>query len=274
MTTTTTFNLSTIKDVLTWAHDDMHNTRAISKGDFDEHGATSQDFDQWTEYVRRLREAVKKYNAIAQDMGKTDRQISKALGDVWAEWRNVLKAGTEEAFDKNFFVRKNDAHLLAEWAGLHAQATAKGRVWTTYGETDFRKRVETAIGIRMAGNAMLGDDDSTILATYDKAVASKENTTLRLDGDGKENKGLRAEVKALTAAYEKMQAKVAEWVAAGMPDDAAAEILGGYKAKLDEAKKSKEQAETTLNNAEKTIKENQEKYDKIIALINTVGDVM
>lgn len=268
-----TSNLATIKAVIAYAHDELHNKRALKEADFNEVGLSGQAFEQWEAYVEDLRKDVCEYNRVAQAQDSTDKAIQTALGRVWSSWRAVLKEGTEGDFNSNFFVRKADATMIANFAGLKAMDTARGKQFTNHGKADFRRNVETVIGIRMAGNALLSDDDRDLIEAYEGALKAIKRNTDALEGtkDKKGNPipGLRALAVIAENNVKKEEGFCDKYnVSAEEREDR----LSSFKARLKDAQDAVKDAEKALKTAEKTKEDKEEDYNSVIALLKSVGD--
>lgn len=265
-------NLMQLHDLIALAHNEFGNKKALSKTDFTEHGLSEQVFDQWEAYVEEMRQQVIEYNKLAQSRDASDQDIANALGHVWAAWRAVLKQGTESEYNKNFFVRENDAHMIAEWAGLTAISTARGKQWTTATKTNFRRNVEIAIGIRMAGNAMLSDDQRDLIQAYEGAKKTVKNMTDALNDKiekGKTTPGLRTVLRGTEKGLEDMQKLVSTLK---VSDEDKKKLLEKYEFAVTQAKAAVTDAEKKLKDAQDTIDEKQMDYDKLIATLKSVGD--
>lgn len=265
-------NLMSLHDLIAYAHDELMNRRALSESDFSDKGLPKQEFDQWTAYVEELRQQVIEYNTVAQSRVATDKAIENAKGHVWVAWRDVLKKGAEEEYCKNFFVRENDVHLMSEWAGLTAVSTVRGKVWGNASKTNFRRNVETAIGIRMAGNAMLSDDDRDLITAYEGAQKTVKSMTDALNDrveNGKTINGLYTALRGAEKGLEEMQNLVATL---NIDDKSKEKLLEKSKFAVTMAKDKVTDAEKKLKNAQDTISEKQKDYDKLIGTLKSVGD--
>ncbi|MCR5453191.1 MAG: hypothetical protein K6F00_11245 [Lachnospiraceae bacterium] len=265
-------DLMSLHDMLAYAHDTIKNSRALSKKDFEDKGVSEQVFNQWEAYVEELRLQVVEYNKLAQSSSASSKAINNALGHVWVAWRLVIKQGTESEYNKNFFIRENDAHMIAEWAGLTAVTTAHGKQWSTASKTNFRRNVETAIGIRMAGNNVLSDDDRDLIQAYESAQKTVTNMTNALNDkieSGKTTPGYRTLLRGAEKALEDMQKLVKTL---DVTDESRQKILEKYEFAVTAAKASVTDAEKKIKAAQETIDEKQKNYDKLIATLKSVGD--
>ena len=285
----TTSNLTGNKEIIGYAHDVLFNKRALSVKDFEDLGSTTQAHAQWVEWVDELKKAVDAYNDVTQAKdavkafkaacpdfeGEVDEQ--KALdiitGRVFSAWRSVMKAGTEKAFNKNFFIRETDVVMLAGFCGLGTTQTARGPQLTHKSAADFRKRVEMCIGIRMTGNGMLSDETRDLIVAYENAVRTIDRNKALLadskDTNGKTIAGLETELKLQAAKLDEQNKMLDEL---GIEDEKKAAILSGLQAKVDELTEKISDAKEAIADAEKIKNDNQKKYDKAIALLKSVGD--
>lgn len=285
----TTSNLVSIKEAIAWAHDEMHNRRALGKDDFAELGLTENAYNNWVAYVTELRKAVVDYNTVAQaedavkafkSLGiktKSEPDEKKALatveGAVWSAWRAVLKAGTEKDFNKNFFVRKADITMIAGFCGLGKVNTARGPQLGTKALTDFRKNIEMCIGVRMTGNGLLSDEKKDLIVAYEGAIRAIQTNTDALN-DSKDSKGKT--VLGLVNSLEKEQNDLDNLNAMldemGATEEQRNKFTAAQQAKVDALSDSVDKAKKAIADAEKVRDEKKEEYDKTIALLNSVGD--
>lgn len=269
--TTTTSNIKSIKKALIYAHDEMMNRHALNKEDFEKLDLADSTLNSWIEYVEELRETTKEYLRLSEDKDATEEQIIGALGKVAAGWRRVCKEGAESDFHKNFFVRKTDAYTIAEWCGRTATITARGRVWAPKGKADFRKHVETLIGIRMAGNAILTDEQRDYITDYEGAIRmikNKEDALADTVTRGKTTYGLRSVAKFKAKDLEEHEAFFDKYKITGQERE---DELKVYRDALATAKKAVADAEADIKKYEKIRDTNKEGYDKTIALLKSIG---
>ena len=163
--------------------------------------------------------------------------------------------------------------MIANFCGLHAMDTAVGRQFTTKGKTDFRKAVETVIGIRMAGNALLDDEKRDLIAAYEGAVKTIQKNQDALE-DSKDKKGkVVAGLRTLASIAEKRVAEEEKFLAElGVKKEVIDKRLETLKYAAEEAKAAVADAQKAIAEAEKTKAEKEKDYNKVIALLKSVGD--
>lgn len=285
----TTSNLASIKDVIIYAHDELHNKRALSVKDFEDAGSTQQAHTQWTEWVKELKAAVDTYNDVtqAQDTLKAfkaakietqkpvdtkEKAIEIVTGKVLSAWRSILKVGTEEKFDKRFFIYDTDLAMVAGFCGLHTTDTAVGRQFSHKAEADFRKQVEMCIGIRLAGNGMLSDATRDLIVAYESAVkkidANKAALNDSKDNSGKTVAGYESSLKLAIIELEEMTKMYDE---VGISAEQKVFLLKNTQAKVDDLTKKVKDAKEAIEDAEKIKNKNEKAYDKAIALLKSAG---
>lgn len=265
-------NLNSIKVALEYAHDDLHNKKALGKDDFDSQGLSEQAFDQWCDYVNGLRDLAIDYIKLTEDINAEPKQIAKAKSAVFNEWRAVLKKGTEEEFNPGFFIRKEDAEKIGHWACFTTIDTAHGRVAAAQGKAEFRKRIETLIGIRMAGNAMLDDETRDVIVNYESAVKTEKRLMDVLNGYDKAKDhfdGLTEQLSAKQAILAKMEQQAVKYK---MTEEDAADFLKGIKGQIDDLEKAIADTNKSIEEAQKTQKKLKEQYTDLIAKLKMIGD--
>lgn len=265
-------NIATIHDVLTYAHDVMHNRKALSKEDFEKCNATEQAFTQWETYVNDLRKVAVEYVNLTEDPEASDQKIDTARRAVYAEWRTILEVGAEDAFHPGFFIRKEDAAKIGHWGSFTTIDTAVGRVAANNGKAEFRKRIETLIGIRMAGNKILTDAERELLLKYEGSIRTIDRLTKEIDGftrDGKEIiHGLKNDVADLEATVKKHTEQAKKY---GLSDEDTENFVKFAQTKLDEANAKLADATKTLVAAKKVRDANKVEYDELRGKLRTIG---
>lgn len=285
----TTSNLVSIKDAIAWAHDDMMNKRALNVKDFEDLGLTKQAHEQWVAYVSELKEAVDTYNDITQAKDtlkafkaakiETEKEVKDkqtaidiVTGRVWSTWRSVVKEGSENEFNKRFFIYETDLPMIIGFCGLGTINTKKGKQFDHKQEADFRKMVETCIGIRMAGNGMLSDATRDVVLAYESAVKKIDTNKALLadskDKDGRTIAGLESNLKLTTIKLDE-QTKMLDEL--GIDAEKKATILKSLQTEVDTLTTKVKDAKKAITDNEEIRDKNQKAYDKAIALLKSAG---
>lgn len=271
-TKTTSSNLNTIKSAIVYAHDTLHNSRAIGKAEVEACNISEQAINQWAEYVEELREASNTYLDLAHDADADAKKLQVAQGRVWSEWRRVLKQGTEKDFDSRFFIRKDDLVHICGLCGEKFMKSAKGKQLAHATKSDFRKNIETLIGIRLTGNGILSDDDRDTISNFERAEKQvktcKEALNGYKDSTGKKVAGLKDQLKAAKATLKENEALADQLEI----DEEKREIfLSVYKERVDTLDKAVTDTAKKQDEAEKTVKETQSAYDEVILKLRIAG---
>lgn len=268
----TTSNLATIKDAIVYAHDELHNSRAIGKSEIEACNISEQAVNQWAAYVKELQDASNTYLDMSHDPDADAKALQVAQGRVWSEWRRVLKKGTEKEFDSRFFIRKDDIIHICGLCGEKFMNTAKGKNLCHTTATDFRKNIETLIGIRLTGNGMLSDEDRDTISIYEKAVASIKRCDEALKGTkdktGKLIPGLNAQLKSEKATLKENEA-VAD--ALELDEEKRERFLAPYQEKVKVLETAVKDTKKALDEAQKTKEKNQGAYDKVMLTLRIAG---
>lgn len=264
-------NLPAIKDALIYAHDTLFNSRALSDQDFEEVGLTKQAKTQWEMFVEELRQVSNAYIDLAQDPNARGQQISAAEGKVWAEWRRVLKQGTEKDFSEKMFIRKADVVFISGLCGTKFQKTATAKVLAHQTATDFRRNIETLIGIRMAGNSILSDTDRDIIVTYEAACRTLQSRTDALNGYTRGKNKVEGLYSKFNAQRQVLLRTKESYDKVNMPQEMQEELLTGLREAIKATEADIKAAKEAITKAKKTIKKTEEAYQKIMNCIKPIA---
>lgn len=258
---------------------ELGNNKAISKDFAAGCGTGETAYVSWVRHIEELYDLVAPWAAKFNDKKATDEELAEIYKTVFPKWRMISRVGeTECNGHNNMFVRESDAVRICAFAVKHGK-TDKGSIDVANGKKVFRKEIETMLGIRLAQNAIMTEDDYDTVKTYEKALSNKEKAENRLDGytrNGKEVKGLRATLKDAEKVLDDMKAAV---IGMGADDKAKAElkktidnnpVISGYAKAVADIKSQIGQAEKQLTNAKTTIKEKKKDYEAIMAKIEKI----
>ena len=186
------------------AHE-LGNTSAISAKEAQFCEVPIEDFNLWVFRCNTLRELAVKYGQLVESKNSPQDAIDRARNELFTLWKAVLKAGESDLAHPNMFVRAEDADTLRVYATgitwLHAEGV--GSVMASTNPGRFRQMVELFLGCRMAGNALLNDDDRDIIAQWNSSSKTISSNQERLDGNADKNiKGLKEQLKNANTAYE------------------------------------------------------------------------
>lgn len=253
--------LASIKDVIIKAHNE-NNLHAINMEDCDACGVSEQSLTQWKVYVENLRGAVALYFDLSSVKDSKESDIKKAKGAIFAWWKDVVKQGTEEKFSKNWFVREDDfAWLLA--CIRRNSSTRNGSAYSKKGLTEFRREVERLIGIRMASNSILSDEDAEIIYTYEAAERAIKVNTDRIHGV-KDKVGFLGQISVM----EKKIAEKTDLIKALTNNQEQIDsLLATDNLALADLRKQLKGARKAIEEAEKVISEKKEAYETLMTKV-------
>ena len=248
-----------------------NNKKAIDRVTAIAGGATDERYDQWVLWVDSLRDTVCEYVKLKHLQKTTQQQLDSARGAIFPRWRNILRVGEESRFHRNMFVRKEDIDSLVGFCERFI-ATDRGTQMTCTTKMIFRKYVESLLGCRIAGNALLSDADRDDILTYGSATKTVESTLKRLEGyytdDGNHVEGIKQKISTL----EKILAKNKETLerAKHTPEEIA-ELTAGDSLTLKQLQKDKQSAEKTLKEAKETVNRLKDRVDRINDTLNLIN---
>lgn len=271
------FAINAMRDAIIDAHNyPKCNKKAITESDAIENGATSERFNQWVYWVESLRETVVTYCELKQIKGTDPKELASAKGRIFAAWRTILKVGEENVFHKNMFVIPEDIESLVGYNETF-MATYKGTQFANTTKITFRKYVESLLGCRIAGNAVLKDADRDVLAAYYGAERTIEKANKALNGSDKTSKdGVTTHTKGIIENIADLTVRIDDGVKMlkgfGMEDDAIAEnpLIATLRASLRELEAEKVSAEKSRKDAEDVKSANETRVTEIEAMLNSL----
>lgn len=205
-------------------------------------------------------------------VGFNDANVAnESLENVYAKVCPMWTALSNEV-DPKMFVRTNDVHRLLSFSLKHG-STLKGSIDVEVGLTNFRREVETMMGIRIAQSAVLTNDEYELVTKVDKATTNLEKAENRLNGyldaKGTHIDGLKDKLETAKNAHEeacKMAIKL------GLPKKEIENhpLLKPYEDAINTITADITKTEKKIAEYKNTIKENSKEYDKIMAKINEI----
>lgn len=248
-----------------------NNKKAIDRVTALAGGATDERFDQWVLWVDSLRDVVCEYVKLKHLKASTPQQLASARGAIFPRWRSILRVGEESKFHRNMFVREEDIDSLVGFCERFI-ATDRGTQMTCTTKMIFRKYVESLLGCRIAGNALLSDADRDDILTYSSATKTVESISKRLDGyytdKGEHVKGIKEKIADAEKDVNEKEAVLKE---AGVDSDKIANILAGYSLALKQLEKDKQSAEKALKEANETVNRLKDRVGRINDTLNLIN---
>lgn len=252
----------------------LNNKSAISKDDAIKGGTTEERFEQWVQWVADLREIASAYVVLKHSRLATKKEKDTARGKIFPAWRSILAVGEEDVFHKNMFVTEHDVDSIVGYAETFV-ATSKGTAHSVQSPILFRKKIETLLGCRIAGNAILDDDQRDTLAEFYGAQKTLKNAENRLNGtedkNGKHIPGVLDIIDTLGKEIKNMKALL---TGLGVSEDDISKnaTIMGMEERLEELKKEQKTLETSKKNATDTITKLEPKAKAIEDTLNPIEE--
>lgn len=263
MSTTNNSILKEMKQALINAHK-TNNAKAISKDFAAGSGVSERAFTSWTTWIESLHVAVTPWVQKFNDKDITDAELQEIYNKVFPILKQLAKVD-----ETPLFIRESDAVRICGFAAKHGK-TANGSVDVLVGKVAFRREIETMLGIRLAQNEVLIEDDYDKIVKYERAVKNKEKAEARLDGytnaKGVKVVGLREQLKEAKKTLEEMK-KLAISMGADKDTIAKNPIVSGYIATVDNLDNQIKSTEGNIDKAKETIKKLGKDYKEIMAKI-------
>ena len=270
------FAINAMRDAIIDAHNyPKCNKHAITEKEALENGATSERFNQWVHWVENLREVIVEYCEVKQSKSATTEELAVAKGRIYPAWRTILKVGEEDVFHKNMFVRPEDVDSLVGYCETF-MATVKGTQFANTTKVVFRKYVESLLGCRIAGNAVLKDADRDTLAEFYAAERTIDKATKALNGTEKTSKGTTTHVKGIIENIADLTTRISDGEKMlkgfGLSEEEIAQnsLLGTLRASLRTLEEEKKSAEKSKADAEETKENLTERVEQIENMLNSL----
>lgn len=244
--------------------------RAINKDEALDGGCSASAFSQWKSDIEDLYDsAVDFYESLSSDDQKT---IDDAEAECLKVWKRILRAGEETPLQPRMYVRDTDAHNMRVWACESETRVVNGigTVGVYTGLDKFRGIIETRIALRIAGNAILKDEDREILDAYDKAEKSIKSAEQILNGY-QQGKTVVPSIDAQIKDAQDTLDKIVEALTfAGTPADTITELTKRQKQLVSDLKETKDSAEKKLAKWTKVRDANEDAYNEIKADLDKI----
>lgn len=241
--------------------------RAITPQMASEAGVSKETLDQWKYNVECLYKAALEYHeAIGTDSEAQAEQV------VWDCWRNILKAGEKVVLSPNMFVRQKDIENIRVYATALTEEHVHGVgfVATYTGLDKFRGKIETRLALRIAGNAILKDDDREVIQEFQKANRRVIAAGNILNGyvDGKtEVPSIGAKIADAEQALEDLTATLKAAKIRNIE-----KYTGRQKALITNLKREKKAAEDRLKKWSEVVEKLADKYEELINTLDSIED--
>ena len=162
------YNINAMRPALIAAHKD-NNKKALTKDQATGAGVGIDYFNQWVQDVNALRETIYDYVTKKHDPSADKAVVNTAREQIFPKWKTILEAGEKSKTTKELRVSEFDVDSLVGYAEKF-MATGAGTQIAGTTQQIFRKYVESLLGVRIAQNTVLSDEDRDILDAYYKAA--------------------------------------------------------------------------------------------------------
>lgn len=249
-----TYNYNAMRPALVAAHN-SGNRKAINADVVTAMGIQMAQFEEWKKDVKALYDAALEYHQLfrkptltwtAEDTAALEEIEQKKILPAWA---NLLHAGEKSKECRELRVLPgHDPMWVMRYISKIITVADIGSVDSDAGFDVFRKGIETEIGLRIAQNGMLSDDNRDIVERYQSAarrVASCNVTGEEL-------------LKELTTAKENLEKFAANGEEIKLIMSA---IVKDVEERIKANNKNREDAQAVVN-------ELKDKYDEVVSKLN------
>ena len=224
-------------------------------------------YTAWVGAITDIYKVIQPWAIGFNDANVTNETLENVYAKVCPMWTAL-----NNDVDPKMFVRTNDVHRLLSFSLRHG-STLKGSIDVEAGLTNFRKEVETMMGIRIAQSAVLTNDEYELITKVDKATANLEKAENRLNGytdaKGQHVDGLQDK---LETAKDALKNAVEMAIKLGVPKKDIEEnpLFKPYTDDVEAIENDITKTKKKIADYKVTIKENSKEYDKIMAKVNEI----
>lgn len=226
-------------------------------------------FETWCKAIADIYRAVEPWAIGFNDVNAKDCDLQAIYDSVVPMWLALAND-----VDPKMFVRTNDVHRIMGFA-LKFGGTTNGSVDVIASNTEFRRAVETMIGIRIAQGAVLTEEEISLVNKYDKTVTNIDKANSRLNGytnsKGDHKKGLCDMLETAKANFAKMREQLLK-LGIKEEDVDDCELISGYVNKVDEIENAISKTKNKIAEYNEFIKDNKKKYETIMKKVNEISE--
>ena len=276
------FRINAMRAALVEAHN-ANNTKAIDLELCKELGIAEESLTTWEGKCESFRTTVRAFVDTFFNEDVSDEDRKKLEDAIFPEWKRMLQTGEEDLKKRILRVDPYDVYLIFKF-GTTKVATNHGTQFSIAHKKTFRKGMETIIGLKMAMNAVLSDEERDLIRDYENSVALRDKKIVFLEGNDKQ-KGAKDQLTASQAQLDTLLADISTLELAAKSvetnSDAARYLVMALDGKVEKAKvlqaevtdlkKKIGNANDALDKAMKLIDKHQEAYDKAMAKIEKLS---
>lgn len=208
-----TYNINAMRPALQKAYQNG-NRRMISAKDAKEAGVSEGYFEMYRKLVTDLYNAAANYCRVKNSPTATDADRAAALEPIWGCWKALLQCGEKAKDQRDFRPSEHDIANIVSFTqkfianrndvsrGQDESFTAQ-KVWSVTTEGQFRKFVETELGIRIAGVEVMSDEERDFLRAERKILTRWKKAESRIASIEAEKVALKAQMTNVKSAEVK-----------------------------------------------------------------------
>ncbi len=196
-------NINVIRPALVEARR-LGNKAAISSKMCDDLGISNSYFKVWESNVLAVYDAVCAYVKVKNSPVSSEEERNAAMEPIFPAWKKCLSCGEAAKDERTLRVTEHDiSNLVAHVSKFMDDAanvklakdfTAQ-KAWATKTLGQFRKLVETDIGIRIAGVEVLTDEQRDLLVFQTRKVSKIKKVQAKISEENARILMLQVEVK-------------------------------------------------------------------------------
>lgn len=240
-----------MRKALVSAHNDG-NKHAITAAEASNLGITKPQYDYWVNRVGDYYKAVQKFADLARTKDSDSKELAELYNALFPIWKSLLIVGEEDKFHPNLWVSEEDVKFHVGYVSKFV-VTSKGKVDGNVTPETFRKCIETQIGIKIANNGVMSNDDRDTIESYYASKKSKESATRRLKGYDSKNGHVNGVVDEIKNLKKKIEDDTNNLLAVGVPVETIKKFLSGAETRLKELKNTQSQLNKTISNADENM---------------------
>lgn len=153
------YNINEMRPALIKAFKDG-NKRCINAKLCEELKITEGYFNVYLTNIENLYNAINNYVRVKHSPNTTAEAVKTAYEQIFPLWKNALECGEKEKNAKDFHVELLDVEDLVGFCqrfSYSSNAEGATKAWTNETFSAFRRKVETMLGIKIAGVEVLSD---------------------------------------------------------------------------------------------------------------------
>ena len=249
-----TYNYNAMRPALIAAHN-AGNRKAINKDTVDAFGIQDLQFEEWKKDIKALYDAALEYHKLFRKPTLTwTKEDDAALAEIEQKkilpaWANLLHAGEKSKESRELRVLPNhDPMWVLRYISKIITVSDIGSVDSDAGFDVFRKGIETEIGLRIAQNGILSDDERDTIERYQSAARRVSSCNATAEELLKELETAKANLAKFADKGEEIKAVMAA-------------IVKAVEEKISANNENKKKAQATVD-------ELKNKYDEITSKLN------